>query len=155
MFLGFEHRTVYVTLSTTPLSPRCIADAPATPTMHVSRDYIIQVGVASSVKFAHQPLPKTSITMDDDRSTSAAKPAIGFQPWRNCSLRVRPRTMTMAALLRVGGRTRCTQTRVVRTARVAPLSLSSRMSTLYTFWDTLLAYRTESVHFSGAHELSN
>ena len=27
--------------------------------------------------------------------------------------------------------------------------------TLYTFWDTIIPYRTESVHFLGAYELSN
>ena len=30
-----------------------------------------------------------------------------------------------------------------------------RVSTLYTFWDTIIPYRAESVHFSGAYELNN
>ena len=29
------------------------------------------------------------------------------------------------------------------------------MSTLYTFWDSMIPYRTESVHLFGAYELSN
>ena len=33
--------------------------------------------------------------------------------------------------------------------------LSSYLCTLHTFWDTIIPYRTESVVFFGAYELSN
>ena len=33
-----------------------------------------------------------------------------------------------------------------------PLALSSCVSTLYTSWDTIIPYRTESAHFFGASE---